>query len=45
MMVGVVAQVGNFMSMVISGEWWKIKNRYLNLLLDTRDRSRKGKRA
>ncbi len=45
MMVGAVVQVGNFMSMVTSGEWWKIKNRYLNLLLNRGDRSRKGKRT
>ncbi len=28
MMVKVVAQMGNFMSMVTSGEWWKFKKRY-----------------
>jgi hypothetical protein len=44
MMAGVVVQLGNFMSMVTSGEWWKIKNRYLNLL-DRGERSRKGKRT
>jgi hypothetical protein len=32
-MVGVSTQVGNFVSMVISGEWWRIKKRYLDLLL------------
>jgi hypothetical protein len=42
-MVGAFAQVGNFMSMVISGEWWKIKKRYLSLLSDRGDRSRKGR--
>jgi len=45
MMVGAIVQMGNFMSMATSGKWWKIKNKYLNLLLDRGDRSRKGKRT
>jgi len=28
-MIGATAQVGNFVSMVINGKWWKIKKRYL----------------
>jgi hypothetical protein len=32
-MVLVVVQVGDFMSTVIGGEWWKVKKRYLGLLL------------
>jgi hypothetical protein len=44
-MIGVAIQVGNFMSMVTSGEWWKIKKRYLSLSLDRGDRNRKGKRT
>jgi hypothetical protein len=31
--------------MVISGEWWRIKKRYLRLSFDKGDRSRKRKRA
>jgi hypothetical protein len=33
-MVGAAVQMGNFMSMVNSGKWWRIKNRYLSLLMD-----------
>jgi hypothetical protein len=33
MMVLVAIQVRNFMSMATIGEWWKIKKRYLDLLL------------
>jgi hypothetical protein len=40
-MVRAAIQVGNFMSMVISGKWWRIKKRYLSLLLDRGDRNRK----
>jgi len=34
---------GNIMSMVTSGKWWKIKTRYLSLLLDRGYNNRKGK--
>jgi hypothetical protein len=43
--VRAIAQVGNFVSMVTSGEWWKIKKRYLSSSLDNGNRSRKGKKA
>jgi hypothetical protein len=45
MMIRAIAQVGNFVSMVINGKWWRIKKKYLNLSLDKKDRSKKGKRA
>jgi hypothetical protein len=41
MMVRAFDQAGNIMSMVISGEWWKIKKRYLSFSLDMGDRNRK----
>jgi hypothetical protein len=44
-MVRAAAQVGNFMSMVINGEWWSFKKRYLSLSLDRGDRNRKKDRA
>jgi hypothetical protein len=44
-MVRATIQVGNLMSMVTNGEWWRIKKRYLNLLLDRGDKNRKGKRT
>jgi hypothetical protein len=31
-MVLAAVQVGNFMNMVIRGEWWKVKKRNLDLL-------------
>jgi hypothetical protein len=34
MMVRPTAQMGNFMNMVISGKWWKIKKRYMSLSMD-----------
>jgi hypothetical protein len=43
--VRAIAQVGNFMSMVTSGKWWKIKKRYLNSSLENGNRNRKGKKA
>jgi hypothetical protein len=33
MMVRAAIQVGNFMSMVTSGEWWRIKKKYMDMLL------------
>ncbi len=33
-MVKAVAQMGNFMSMVTSGKWGRIKKRYMSLLMD-----------
>jgi hypothetical protein len=44
-MVRAAIQVGNFMSLVISGERWRIKKRYLSLSLDRGDRNRKEDRA
>jgi hypothetical protein len=32
-MVLAAIQVGNLMSMVRGGEWWKVKKRQLNLVL------------
>jgi hypothetical protein len=44
-MVRATIQVGNLMSMVTNDEWWRIKKRYLNLLLDRGDKNKKGKRT
>jgi hypothetical protein len=33
-MVKAVVQMGNFMSMVTSGKWWRIKKRYMSLSMD-----------
>jgi hypothetical protein len=44
-MIGATAQVGNFMSMVINGKWWRIKKRYLSLSLDRKNRTAKRKRT
>jgi len=36
--------VGNFINMVTTGEWWRIKKRYMNLSLDRGNRSKKDER-
>jgi hypothetical protein len=43
-MVGGAAHVGNFISMVTSGEWWRIKKRCMNLSLDRGNKSKKDER-
>jgi len=41
----VATQVGNFISMVTNGEWWRIKKRYMSLLLDGGNRTSKDERS
>ncbi len=43
-MVGATIQMGNFMSMVNSGKWWRIKKRYLSLSMDKGYRVKKKRK-
>jgi hypothetical protein len=45
MIVLAAVQVGNFMSMVIRREWWKVKKKNLDLLLKLINKSRKEERV
>jgi hypothetical protein len=40
-MVLAITEVGDFINLVTRGKGWKVKKRYLGLLLKKRDRSRK----
>jgi hypothetical protein len=45
MMVLAIIQLGDFIRVVIEGKWWKVKKRYLGLLLKKQYRSRKREEA